>query len=100
MNISVTEKAQEELKRILDKKGSDGKALRIYVAGVGWGGPSFGIALDEQKENDDVTNIGQYSFLVDKELIDTYGTFNVDYTNDWLRKGFHIVPNRGGSSCS
>lgn len=100
MNVNITEKAQEELKRILEKKSSNGKDVRIYVAGVGWGGPSFGIALDEQKENDDVTKIGEYNYLVDKELIETYGTFNVDYTNDWLRKGFHIVPNRGGSSCS
>lgn len=35
MNINVTEKAQQELKKILDKKSSDGKALRIYIAGVG-----------------------------------------------------------------
>jgi Fe-S cluster assembly iron-binding protein IscA len=35
MNINVTEKAQEELKKILDKKGSEGKSVRIYVAGVG-----------------------------------------------------------------
>ncbi len=35
MNVNVTEKAQEELKKILDKKGSEGKALRIYIAGVG-----------------------------------------------------------------
>ncbi len=35
MNINVTEKAQEELKRILEKKGSQGKSVRIYIAGVG-----------------------------------------------------------------
>lgn len=35
MNINVTEKAQEELKRILDKKGSENKAVRVYIAGVG-----------------------------------------------------------------
>ncbi len=35
MNINVTEKAQEELKKILDKKGSNSKSVRIYIAGVG-----------------------------------------------------------------
>lgn len=35
MNVNVTEKAQEELKRILDKKGSNDKSVRIYIAGVG-----------------------------------------------------------------
>lgn len=100
MNINVTEKAQEELKKILDKKGSESKSVRIYIAGVGWGGPSFGLALDEQKDGDDVTKIGDYTYLVEKDLLSTYGTFNVDYVNDWLRKGFHIVPIRGGSTCS
>ncbi len=35
MNVNITEKAQEELKRILEKKSSNGKDVRIYVAGVG-----------------------------------------------------------------
>lgn len=100
MNVTVTERAQEQLKKILEKKGAESKSLRIYIAGVGWGGPSFGIALDEQKENDDVTKIGEYSYLVDKDLLSTYGAFTVDYVDDWLRKGFHIVPNKGGASCS
>lgn len=99
MNINVTEKAQEELKKILEKKGSQGKSVRIYIAGVGWGGPSFGLALDEQKDGDDVTKIGDYTYLVDKDLLNSYGTFNVDYVNDWLRRGFHIIPVRGGSTC-
>lgn len=47
-----------------------------------------------------MTKIGEYSYLVDKDLINIYGAFTIDYTDDWLRKGFHISPDRGGSSCS
>ena len=99
MNITVTDKAQEELKKIIEKKNTENKDIRVYIAGVGWGGPSFGLALDEQKENDEVANVGGLNFLVEKDLTNTYGEFNIDYTNDWLRKGFHITPNKGGSSC-
>lgn len=35
MNVNVTEKAQEELKKIIEKKGYKGNSVRIYIAGVG-----------------------------------------------------------------
>lgn len=35
MNVTVTERAQEQLKKILEKKGAESKSLRIYIAGVG-----------------------------------------------------------------
>jgi len=35
MNVNVTERAQQELKRIMEKKGSNGKDLRIYITGIG-----------------------------------------------------------------
>ncbi|MGF7060817.1 Fe-S cluster assembly iron-binding protein IscA [Brassicibacter mesophilus] len=35
MNITVTDKAQEELRKIIDKKNSDNKDVRVYIAGVG-----------------------------------------------------------------
>jgi len=57
------------------------------------------LALDEQKENDEITNVGEFNFVVEKELIDSYGEFNIDYEDSWLRRGFHIMPGVGGSSC-
>jgi len=35
MSVTVTERAQKQLKKILEKKGAENKSLRIYVAGVG-----------------------------------------------------------------
>lgn len=98
MVIELTNTASEELKRILDNKKTD-KLLRIYIAGYGWGGPSFGLALDEQKDGDTKTVAGDYTFLVEEGLADSFGKFTVDYSNNWLRKGFSIIPDRGGSSC-
>jgi Fe-S cluster assembly iron-binding protein IscA len=35
MKINITKKAQEELKKILDKRKEASKSVRIYLAGFG-----------------------------------------------------------------
>ncbi len=35
MKINVTQKAQNELKRILQEKDTNGKSLRLYISGFG-----------------------------------------------------------------
>lgn len=99
MKINVTEKATDELKKILNKKDTAGKSLRLYIAGFGWGGPSFGLALDEQKETDIKNTIGDFEFVVDKDLTSQYDEFAIDYVNDWLRKGFSISANGSTGGC-
>ena len=98
MNIEISNKAQEELKKVLEQRNSQDKPLRIYIAGIGWGGPSFGMALDEQKQDDELTQVGEFKFVVDKDVKENYSGFYVDYSNEWLRRGFRINPIGEGSS--
>ena len=98
MKVDVTERAQEELKKVIQSKDVD-KDLRIYIAAFGWGGPSFGLALDELKEGDAKTEVGDFTFLLEEELVDNFGAFTIDDSDNWLRKGFSVVPDRGGSTC-
>lgn len=97
MNIKLTELAQEELRKQLQSK--DNRSLRLYVAGMGWGGPTFGIALDEQKDRDEVIKVDDFTFLLDEDMRANFDDFNIDYSNNWLRRGFNIRAGRGGSSC-
>lgn len=97
MNIKLTELAQEELRKQLQSK--DNRSLRLYVAGMGWGGPTFGIALDEQKDGDEVIKVDDFTFLLDEDMRANFDDFNIDYSNNWLRRGFNIRAGRGGSSC-
>lgn len=92
MNIEISNKAQEELKKVLEQKDSKDKLLRIYIAGIGWSGPSFGMALDEPKQDDELTQVGEFKFAVDKDAKENYSGFYVDYSNEWLRRGFRISP--------
>ena len=97
MRVDITEKAQEELKKVVKEKSN--KSLRIYIAAFGWGGPSFGLALDEQKEGDAKTEAGDFTFLLEEELVDNFDAFTIDYSDNWLKKGFSVVPDKGGSTC-
>ena len=98
MIIDVTSKASEELTKVIESKQTD-KPLRIYVAGYGWGGPSFGIALDEHKDGDLEMSVGDFKFLIEEGLEDNYGKFTVDYSDDWLRRGFTVIPDRATGGC-
>lgn len=94
MNINITEKAKEEMRKVLENKNSPNQPLRIYIAGVGWGGPSFGIALDEQKEEDQMVEVDDFKFVVEKDILSAYSNFNIDYSNNWLRRGFYVTSDR------
>ena len=90
MMINLTQKASEELKKILESKKTS-KPLRIYIAGYGWGGPIFGIALDEHKEGDTEIKVDDFVFLTDDVLQENFQKFTIDYNDGWLRKGFTIT---------
>ena len=51
MIIDLTDSAKGQLTKVKSEKNSE-KPLRIYIAGYGWGGPSFGLALDDLKDDD------------------------------------------------
>lgn len=93
MIIEVTDEAKKELDEIL-KSSDDSKHLRIYVAGHGWGGPSFGMALEEPAEDDLKLEVDGYKFLVADGLEEAYDKFLVSYSDNPLRKGFTIQPQR------
>lgn len=91
MVIDLTKRASEELKKILESKKIN-KPLRIYIAGYGWGGPTFGIALDEHKEGDIETKVDGFVFLTDEMLQENFQKFTIDYNDSWIRKGFTVIP--------
>lgn len=43
--------------------------------------------------------IKEQKFVVEKELVDTFKGFSVDYSDSWFGKGFTIRSQNGGSSC-
>lgn len=51
--LTVTDKAKEELKRIVETRGIEpGKSLRLAIPPVWTGEGDFGIVIDSEKEDD------------------------------------------------
>ena len=91
MIIEATNDAITEIKKILAKQDRDDLVIRINISGFGWGGPSMGLVLDEQKENDYVEEIDDVTFVAGEDL-KSYKGFDVEYVSEFLRKGFVITP--------
>ena len=92
MKINLTDRAKEELKKVQEEKDNE-KAVRIYVAGHGWGGPSFGLALDEQKDDDLTMDVDGLKFVYEKDLEEAFEDFNVDFNDKGFQKGFTVTCN-------
>jgi len=60
------------------------------------------LALDEPKENDEVYNQSELTFLVEGSLLETCGEINVEYIDAGPRSGFGISSTNpiGGGGCS
>ena len=95
MNINITKNALTAIKKVLTEKNTTGKKIRIFLAGIGWGGPTFNLALDEQKENDEIYSEDSVDFVADKSLIEQYRGFKIDYSNFFLQRGFLVHPYSG-----
>jgi len=50
----------------------------------------LGLALDEPKDNDEVYNQSDLTFLVEGSLLETCGEINVEYIEAGPRSGFGI----------
>ncbi len=90
MGIKVNESALNELKDILKERSIEDTVLRIFVAGMSWSGPQFNLAVDEQKEDDIVQVEDGFTFVVEKDLVDEFGTFEVKFFEQGDQKGVFI----------
>ena len=79
MSINISTEALNELKNILSDKQLDGNVVRVFVSGMGWSGPQFNLSLDEVNEDDLSVEADNFTFVVEKELVDEFGTFEIKY---------------------
>lgn len=98
MKIDITDIAKEQLQKALSSR-KDRKPLRIYVVSYGWGGPSFGLALDELKDGDVTYKVDDFTFIMEDYIAENFNSFTIDYSNNWVRRGFSIIPDRKMSTC-
>jgi len=99
--ITLTERAACELKELMTSQDKTQAALRVWVAGGGCSGLSYGMALDDNapEEDDQIFEQGGVKLIVDSLSLGYMNGAQVDYIDDTLGGGFKIENPNATSSC-
>lgn len=100
-DVSLTERAASELQTMLIDNQKTDAALRVWVAGGGCSGLSYGMALDENppEEGDRVLADKGIKIYVDELSLRYMVGAVVDYVDDVLGGGFKIDNPKAVKSC-
>ncbi|MCC6404229.1 MAG: iron-sulfur cluster insertion protein ErpA [Fimbriimonadaceae bacterium] len=101
MPILLTNRAASELKELMKSQEKTEAALRIWVAGGGCSGLSYGMALDDgmPEEGDQVFEQEGVKVFVDGLSLQYMEGSSVDYVDDPMGGGFKIENPNAVSSC-
>ena len=99
--LTITENAALKVKNLLKEKESEQGALRVFVAGGGCSGYQYGMALAQEKEEDDlVIEQGGVRLFVDPESAPLLKGAEIDYVEDVMKSGFTIFNPNAVKSCA
>jgi iron-sulfur cluster assembly protein len=89
--ISLTPSAIQAVRELMEKRGLDGYALRIFVSGGGCAGLQYGMALEgNSREEDSKIEFDDVKVVIDEVSIDYLRGVKVDYVEDEIGGGFKI----------
>jgi iron-sulfur cluster assembly protein len=99
--ITLTPRAAAELKDLLVAQEKSEAALRVWVAGGGCSGLSYGMAIDDAapEEGDQVFEHEGIKIYIDDLSLNYMDGSSVDYVEDVLGGGFKIENPNATSSC-
>ncbi|QDH77603.1 iron-sulfur cluster assembly accessory protein [Echinicola soli] len=87
--ITITEKAQKEIKNIMEHKNiPDDYSLRVGVKGGGCGGMSYALGFDKLKEGDQQFEMGGIPVLIEKRHVMFLMGMQVDFYEGNDARGF------------
>ncbi len=99
MKVAFDEKTKEALNAKL--KEFEKSAVRFMIKGFGWGGPTLGVVLDEQKSEDVSEVVDGITFVVDKDEEYIFEDCKVVYTKTLFGDSFKVISSAvGESTCS
>lgn len=103
--IEVTELAQTKLREYMEQNNLTSPLLRVALVSMGCAGSSLSLVIDEKKDTDDVSEYGDLTVLIEKDLLEKCGSVTVDYLESGSQAGFTInsanpVGGGGCASCS
>lgn len=97
--LTITDAAVTALNEVLTEQKKEDHYLRVFIAGIGCGGPSFGLALEEKVGETDMTaEIGTTKVIYDAELEKTVENLVIDYIDNEMGTGF-VVEDPTAEAC-
>ena len=103
-NISLTPEAAIAIKSLLKEQNLSEHSLRIFIAGVGWGGPQYGMSLDDKvSDSDQVYSSHGVQVIVDDQTLAYLQKATVKYVEDNGQTGFQIsqdAPQTASAGCA
>lgn len=97
--ITLTNVAKDEVKKLLQQKGTPTTFLRLGVKGGGCSGLSYDVKLDDHMEElDRVFEVDGIKVVSDSKSLVYLDGMTVDYSTELVGGGFRFVnPNASGS---
>lgn len=98
--IDITEKAREELGRLLESKSASPNAgLRLGVSKGGCAGWQYEMKVSEPEAGDEIVEQGGVRVIVAADSLDKLRGCEVDFTDDLTDSGFKINNPKARRSC-
>lgn len=100
VGVTVTDRAAQEVKNVLQDQGEPDAMLRIYVAGGGCSGLQYGMALEtEPMEGDRVFEHHGVKIVIDPQSYPYLQGVHVDYVEGLMGAGFKIDNPNAAAAC-
>lgn len=98
--VHLTDTAVERIRRLLEERGQQGQALRLFVSGGGCSGLQYGMALESQaRESDHRFTSAGVEVVVDPLSMTYLAGSTIDYSEDLMAGGFRIDNPNAVASC-
>jgi iron-sulfur cluster assembly protein len=97
--VTLTASAVEKVSSLLAQKDNDQLALRIFIKSGGCSGFSYGMALDEAKDNDKLFEQDGVKIVIDDMSGQYLEGAQVDFVDSMMGAGFKIENPNATSTC-
>ena len=99
--LTITDKAVSKAKEVMEQKGLDEGALRLFVVGGGCSGYQYGMSLANDTEDDDlIIEQDGVKIVVDADSAPLVEGAEIDYVDDLMKAGFTIHNPNATKSCA
>ncbi|MDI3327484.1 MAG: iron-sulfur cluster insertion protein ErpA [Alicyclobacillaceae bacterium] len=97
--VTLTQGAADKLKSIMADKGREDLAVRVFIKAGGCSGFSYGMALDEPKDDDQVVETSGIRVVIDPMSARYLQGAEIDYVDSLMGAGFKIHNPNAVSTC-